>query len=114
MTRWTEQDFDRLSWHDNHVHAVRVHEGEHGPGRLEIDLDFIVEWLRPSDESFRFLVAPATLIFHRVTDLKVALDYASCGTLRGQVFVDDHRCVMIWHRAEGLWRVRYEQASPVG
>jgi hypothetical protein len=36
------------------------------------------------------------------------------GTLRGQVFVDDHRCVMIWHRAEGLWRVRYEQASPVG
>ena len=35
------------------------------------------------------------------------------GTLHGQVFVDDHRCVMIWHRAEGLWRVRYEQASPV-
>ena len=36
------------------------------------------------------------------------------GTLRGQVFVDDHRCVMIWHRADGRWRVRYEQASPIG
>jgi ketosteroid isomerase-like protein len=35
------------------------------------------------------------------------------GTLYGKVFVDDHRCVMIWHRVAGSWRVRYEQASPV-
>jgi uncharacterized protein (TIGR02246 family) len=35
------------------------------------------------------------------------------GTLRGQVFVDDHQCVMVWFRAEGRWRVHYEQASPV-
>jgi len=35
------------------------------------------------------------------------------GTLRGQVFADDHQCVMVWHRVEGSWRVRYEQASPV-
>jgi ketosteroid isomerase-like protein len=35
------------------------------------------------------------------------------GTLRGQVFIDDHRCVMVWHRTGATWRVRYEQASPV-
>jgi hypothetical protein len=35
------------------------------------------------------------------------------GTLRGHVFDDDHRCVMVWHRVAGTWRVRYEQASPV-
>jgi ketosteroid isomerase-like protein len=35
------------------------------------------------------------------------------GTLRGQVFVDDHRCVMIWHRVAGEWRLRYEQASSI-
>jgi uncharacterized protein (TIGR02246 family) len=35
------------------------------------------------------------------------------GTLRGQVFVDDHRCVMVWCRTEDQWRVHYEQASPV-
>ena len=34
------------------------------------------------------------------------------GTLRGQVFVDDHQCVMVWFRTEGQ-RVQYEQASPV-
>ena len=36
------------------------------------------------------------------------------GTLRGQAFVDDHQCVMIWFRSEGRWRVRYEQASSGG
>jgi ketosteroid isomerase-like protein len=35
------------------------------------------------------------------------------GTIRGQVFVDDHRCVMVWYRAAAEWRVYYEQASPV-
>lgn len=36
------------------------------------------------------------------------------GMFRGQKFVDDHRCVMIWHRSASGWHVRYEQASPVG
>lgn len=35
------------------------------------------------------------------------------GTLRGQVFVDDQQCVMVWFRSAGEWRVHYEQASPV-
>lgn len=35
------------------------------------------------------------------------------GPLGGQVFVDDHQCVMVWHRAGANWRVHYEQASPV-
>jgi ketosteroid isomerase-like protein len=35
------------------------------------------------------------------------------GMLRGQAFVDDHRCVMIWRRDAAEWRVQYEQASPV-
>jgi hypothetical protein len=35
------------------------------------------------------------------------------GTLRGKFFVDDHQCVMVWHRTDGQWRVRYEQASAV-
>lgn len=35
------------------------------------------------------------------------------GTLRGAQFVDDHRCVMVWRRAAGKWRVQFEQASPV-
>jgi ketosteroid isomerase-like protein len=45
-----------------------------------------------------------TLIRHR---------WRGRGTLRGQVFVDDHRCVMVWHRTASVWRVHYEQASLV-
>ena len=26
---WTQQQFDEMSWHDNHVHAIRLEEGEH-------------------------------------------------------------------------------------
>lgn len=35
------------------------------------------------------------------------------GQLRGHTFNDDHQCVMIWYRAAAVWRVVYEQASPV-
>jgi hypothetical protein len=24
---WTDADFERMSWHDNHVHAIRFVEG---------------------------------------------------------------------------------------
>jgi hypothetical protein len=42
-----------LSEHDNHVHAVRLAEGEDGAGDLELDIDHIPEWL-PEGESFRY------------------------------------------------------------
>ncbi len=35
------------------------------------------------------------------------------GTYRGQVFVEDHRCVTICDRSNGRWRIRYEQCSAV-
>ena len=84
MTTWTENDFDRLSWHDHCVHALALREGEDGTGALVLDLDFIVEWLKPNPTSpnptrFRYLIAPATLTFRRVSDLKLSVDYASCG-----------------------------------
>lgn len=35
------------------------------------------------------------------------------GTYRGQVFVEDHRCVTICECARGEWRIRYEQCSAI-
>jgi uncharacterized protein (TIGR02246 family) len=35
------------------------------------------------------------------------------GTYRGQVFVEDHRCVTICDRSSGRWRIRYEQCSAI-
>lgn len=72
---WTTADFDAMSWHDNAVHALRVIEGEHGEGELVLDVDYIEEWIRNGD-CIEFVITPATLQFHNVTELRVALDYA--------------------------------------
>jgi hypothetical protein len=76
-TSWHTSDFERLSWHDCHVYALRITEGEHGTGELELDIDLIVEWLCHKDQTCRFRVAPATLTFHQIFGLRVELDYAS-------------------------------------
>jgi hypothetical protein len=76
MTVWTDADFDRLSWHDNHVHGLHIREGEYGAGGLTLDIDYIVEWLCPVGEAVTFRLAPADLTFHDVTDLRIQVDYA--------------------------------------
>lgn len=79
MSRWTTEDFDVLSWHDCHIHGLRlasVNE-EHGTAELVFDIDYIVEWLCQGEQAFRFRVAPATLTFHDVFGLRLELDYAS-------------------------------------
>jgi hypothetical protein len=57
-----------------------------------------------TDVEMTSLGADVTLVRHH---------WRGRGTFRGQVFVDDHQCVMIWHCDAAVWRVRYEQASPV-
>ena len=76
--RWTTEDFEELSWHDCSVHGLSIVGGddESGAGELVLDLDFIVEWVRVGAEQLRFWVAPATLTFHGVHELKIAIDYA--------------------------------------
>ncbi|MFN7943415.1 MAG: hypothetical protein U0X73_17620 [Thermoanaerobaculia bacterium] len=76
-TRWSNDDFDSLSWHDNYIHGFSIREGEHGEGEFTLDIDFILEWL--CDRSTRrcdFRIAPATLTFHRASDLVIHVDYA--------------------------------------
>ena len=74
--RWTDQDYEAMSWHDCHVHAFRMAEGQHGSGELEFDLDYILEWKSMKDK-FSFLLVPATLRFHEAFGLRVALDWST-------------------------------------
>jgi hypothetical protein len=73
---WTDAQFDDLSWHDNHVHALRIVEGAYGAGELVLDLDYILEWICGAEED-RFRILPATLTFLDVTRLRICLDYAT-------------------------------------
>jgi len=73
---WTDAQFDEMSWHDNHVHALRIVEVSDGAGDLILDVDHIVEWIK-NGTGFNFRIVPATLTFHDVMFLRMSLDYAT-------------------------------------
>ena len=77
---FTDGDFDRLSFHDCHFWGLELRPGDPDAGDwtsdLALDVDYIAEWLCGVDGGAMFRVAPATLGFHGVTDLRVAFD---CG-----------------------------------
>ena len=74
-----DASFNSTAWHDNHVHGLSVHEGEDRGGQLVLDLDHIVEWVKPKYGSFSFRIAPAFLTFHDVSDLEIFISYAASG-----------------------------------
>jgi len=79
MPTWNDSNFEEMSWHDNHVHGIRIEVAneDHGTGTLALDLDYILEWLPPTEGAFRFRVAPATLTFLEIFGLKIDLDWAA-------------------------------------
>jgi hypothetical protein len=70
-TVWTDADFDAMSWHDNAVHAVALEPAQAYPGRLLLDIDYIVEGVLPQAPAttLSFWICPATLVFDRASDL---------------------------------------------
>ena len=78
--------YEPHAWHDDTLYGLRLEIGD--PERddwrsnLVLDLDHIVEWICGSEGGAQFRVAPATLTFHDVTDLQIAVD---CGDTGGQV-----------------------------
>lgn len=79
----TETSFDALSWHDNHVYGFYLSLGDvaRGDWRSDfvLDIDHIVEWVCGIDGRAQFRVAPATLTFHHVTDLRLDIGWAQTG-----------------------------------
>jgi hypothetical protein len=83
---WTDDDFDRMWWHDASIHGIGFVEGEQPwLGRLLLDIDYVVEWLgpQPSSPNLSFRVAPATLVFEEALgiDLRLAADAVSFGVV---------------------------------
>ena len=105
--RWTEDDLSELSWHDNHVHGLRVVEGEHGLGELLIDIDFIVEWVRTESGAVGFRIAAADLLFREVSALKISIDYDSITAAMGPFSIDGIERTVVDHGryATQRWRM---------
>src|SRR5690348_4603932 len=69
---WTDADFDTMGWHDNNIYRIRLTED------LELDLDYILQWNQPDLEGlpFTFWVAPATLVFKNIKNLRFDFSFA--------------------------------------
>ncbi|MCH2379143.1 MAG: hypothetical protein MK236_06955, partial [Pedosphaera sp.] len=67
---WSTDDFDEMYWHDSTIHAL----GFTSKTDLSFDIDYIchAEENGPQ-EPFSLWVAPATLTFHNVDDLQIAI-----------------------------------------
>jgi hypothetical protein len=81
---YTEANFDHLSWHDCHIWGIELRAGDPDDGDwtsdLVLDIDFIVEWICGTGGGAQFRVAPATLVFHGVTDPKIDIDWGRLGS----------------------------------
>jgi hypothetical protein len=83
VTSHTEADFERLSWHDCPIRSIELRVGDPDAGDwtsdLALDIDYLAEWLCQVGGGGQFRVAPATLVFHGVTDLRIAIDWGDSG-----------------------------------
>ena len=69
----TTEQFDAITWHDNVLHAISFVD-EDFKNDLILDIDYIIEWLNQDCAcSHEFRVAPAHLVFHEVSNLKINL-----------------------------------------
>ena len=70
---WSDTDFDQMGWHDAHIHALAFR-----PERFQLllDIDYIFKWVQPvpGEKSYKFWVAPCTLIFKNVRQIRFSID----------------------------------------
>ncbi len=115
--------FDRLSWHDNTLYGLRAEIGDPDRGtwhsRLLLDIDYILEWICRTDGRAWFEVAPASLVFEDVTDLRLFLDQGDSGcrvaielaTIDGierERLADQKICL---DRPYWRWRIRFNRPN---
>ncbi|MDB5252233.1 MAG: hypothetical protein JWP27_1402 [Flaviaesturariibacter sp.] len=81
---WTQDDFDKMGWHDSQVHAISFGEN----GDLLLDIDYIFKWAAGATH-FRFWVSPCTLVFENVYDVDFDLSYSTGGLAIDQLSRDE-------------------------
>ena len=72
----TEADYGTMSWHDNAVHAIAWEPLSDNPGRLLLDIDYILQGVAPEPPAttLSFWISPATLVFDPAWDLITDID----------------------------------------
>lgn len=71
---WSEADFDRMSWHDVHIHALAFSTETH---EFLMDIDYMFAWVDPEvpDPNYTFWMAPCTWIFSNVHSFTANIEW---------------------------------------
>jgi hypothetical protein len=108
---WSEADFEQMGWHDVHVHAAAF-----GFEILEwwLDIDYIFSWVDPSNgqSCYSFWIAPATLVFETVYDLKMEIESRN-GELSLQSIARDQASARnaLPNRTEWRWVLEFNEGT---
>lgn len=78
------RSFDDCNFHDNHIHGLSYSD-ENFENDFYLDLDYILEWHCDND-SYKFLVAPASLKFSSVSSYKIEVT-KECKTLNSYISI---------------------------
>ncbi|MEU4525843.1 hypothetical protein AB0F52_44865 [Amycolatopsis sp. NPDC024027] len=101
---WTDADFPQMGWHDCRIHALGfLEDDDPPPGRLLLDLDYIVRWVEPArrEKHFTFWITPATLVFDQAWDIT-----GDIGPLHGSLEIADlHRLDPPDDKPYPLWHI---------
>jgi hypothetical protein len=84
VTDETDAAFDRMSWDGCRIWKIEIaaRDGDgDGGGELVLGLDLIADALCGFNREARFKLAPASLTFHAVTDLRIDIDCGDSGFL---------------------------------
>ena len=73
---WTNEDFDDMGWHDATVYSMSFPQADYV---LKFDIDYIFKWHWGATKVNGWDVAPCSLVFENVSDLKVSLDWGMQG-----------------------------------
>jgi len=70
---WSEKDFEKMGWHDCHIHSLAFYPEKF---ELALDLDYIFKWVEPKkgETHYKFWVAPVTMVFENVYDISINIE----------------------------------------
>jgi hypothetical protein len=68
---WTDSDFTKMSWHDCQINSIALDQDGEFQNDLVFEMDYIIDWISASDNTYRFRIAPAVLRFADVDNLQM-------------------------------------------
>jgi len=60
-----------FSWHDCPLYSLKFDDN------LELDLDYIIKWELDDNNNYRYLIAPAILVFYDVRNFQISIKSAT-------------------------------------